>query len=248
MTNQCVQSIEISQELPVENLFNQNVAGLINTHAELMKLPQDPTDPIAPLNTLLNEVGVDTSNDYSMFIMGALGGLGIDVGLSSFGLQTGGALSSGLDFASSLLMDASRNTKNTSTSHKKMGATSMFLKVAKNNAPRRQTVPNTMILKRAMARKKNLTLAHTAKKRAALRKQMAVHMENLKYLAVFKSCGIQHAHKETVQNGQTGEYETHLVAAKDKPHAALSLNGKTYKKPIDVSHIQSARQNLTFAA
>jgi hypothetical protein len=240
---QKVHGIETSNELPVESLFNEALNGFISVHAELSKLPQDPNDVLQPANTMLRDMGVDVDSDYSMLITAALGNLALDAGLESFGMASHKGLSMGMDAASSILMGISDNKQNKTctTSFKK----SAYPKVE----PRSKAIaPNTMMLKQALKAKKTQLIKNTASKRKALKQQLNTHMENIKELMVFKSCGITHVHRITAQNGDTGTYETYLVAAKDKPHLALTTNGKRYERPIDLSSMPPKHHKMGLAA
>ncbi len=237
------QGIETSHELPVEVLYNQALNGFISVHAELSKLPQDPNDILQPANTMLRDLGVDVDSDYSMLITAALGNFAIDAGLESFGMASHTGLSMGLDAASSVLMGIA------DTSNKKSCKTSFTKSVYPKAAARsKAATPNTSMMKNALAAKKTRLVKNTAAKRKMLREQLSTHMENIKELMVFKSCGITHVHRVPVQNGNTGTYETILVAAKDKPFMALTSNGKRYEKPIDVSSMPAPGHKFSFAA
>ncbi len=244
MSVQNIQSIETSAELPVELLYNQSVTGFLQTHAELSKLPQDKNDPLQPAEATLRNLGVEVDNDFSMLVMGAMGHIGMDMGMHALGLPTTGALSTGLDVASSFLMGLAEERSN---NHKadlknglaapKKGATSMFktssFRKAEPKAP--PAAANTAIMKKAMERKQRLALRKSANKRKQLKSVLEKHMENIKELQAFRSCGVKYAHRVTVPNGDTGENESYLVAAKEKPQMALSVKGKTYEKPMDLT-------------
>jgi hypothetical protein len=121
----------------------------------------------------------------------------------------------------------------------KTGATSMF-RISKKKEPEKapKAGPCSFMLRDAMKRKRHLQLKNSENKRKQLKTKMVIHLKNIEELNVFKRCGITHAHRVTVPNSQTGEVETYLVAAKEKPHMALRSDGKTYEKPIDVSMVQ----------
>lgn len=241
MTAQRIGSIETSHELPVESLLNQSIEGFMAVHKELAKLPQDPSDPLLPAEAMLRDMGVDVDNDFSMFLMGGIGHMGVDLGLAAVGMPATGAVANSLDFASGILMgmaeERSKDKKKNEPAAK-AGATSMFRKTVFKRAepPKPKPMqPSTQILRKAMKRKRHLQVKNSQNKRNALKRQMAIHMDNIKELIVFKSCGVKYAHRVTVPNGNTGEVESYLVAAKDKPQMALKSNGKSFEKPIDVS-------------
>lgn len=240
-------SIQTSAELPVENLYNQAINGFIENYHELAKLPQDPNEPLLPLNAMLRDIGVDVDNDASMFILGAIGKFGSDMAFQAMGMATDSALSAGIDIASNMLMEASESAssqkedvKNGIVS-KKSDKASVFMRKptfrrAGQPAPSKQPtslVANTRIMKRALTAKKAQAARIAAPKRKQLRAQMAIHEANIKELLAFKSCGVKYAHRITVPNGNTGEFESYLVAAKDKPELALTDKGRR----IDVSQV-----------
>ncbi|MBU6234569.1 MAG: hypothetical protein KGQ41_01880 [Alphaproteobacteria bacterium] len=241
MTAQRIGGIETSHELPVESLLNQSIEGFMEVHKELSKLPQDPSDPLLPAEAMLRDMGVDVDNDFSMFIMGAMGQVGMDMGMQAMGMATNATAAASLDIASGILMGMSENSKDKNKrkeASSTLGATSMYRTSRFKKADELQkkpAQPTTSFMRDAMKRKRHLQLKASQTKRNALKRQMNTHMENIRELIVFKSCGVKYAHRVSVPNGQTGETETYLVAAKDKPHQALKSNGKSYEKPIDVS-------------
>ncbi|NBX65921.1 MAG: hypothetical protein EBQ96_02890 [Proteobacteria bacterium] len=236
-----INSIETSHELPVEGLFSQEMNAFMDVHKELSKLPQDPKDPLLPAIAMLRDVGVEVDSDFGDIIMGAMGKIGMDMAMDAVGMATQGSVATGIDLASGFLMGLSEARKDDPKYKKDMkaGATSMF-RLSKKKEPEKapKATPSTSILRDAMKRKRHLQLKGSENKRKMLKAKMAIHLKNVEELAVFKRCGVSHAHRVTVPNGQTGETETYMVAAKEKPHMALQSNGKAYEKPIDVSMVQ----------
>lgn len=241
MTAQRNAGIETSQELPVEKLYAEALGGFMHVHAELSKLPQDPTDKLQPANAMLRDIGVEINDDYSMFLMAAMGNIAMDMGLSALGLPVHGALETGLDAASGILMGRrEEERKKTDKLTKKTSATSMFHRASRPKADKplaARQAASTSILRRALLAQKIGKNNTVSKRRAALKAQMQIYMENLKELLVFKSYGVTHVRRVTVPNGDTGEIETYLTDVGHKPHLALTATGKSYKKeqPIDLS-------------
>lgn len=235
-----INSIETSHELPVESLFSQELNSFMEVHKELSKLPQDPKEPMLPALAMLRDVGVDVDSDFSDIVMGVMGKFGMDMALDTVGIATTGATATSLDFATGFLMGISEGRKDDPKykNSAKTGATSMFRLSKREEPAKKPKAPATDIMKRAMQRKRHLQLKGSENKRKLLRKKMAIHLKNVEELAVFKRCGVSHAHRITVPNGQTGEVESYMVAAKEKPQMALRSNGKSYEKPIDVSMVQ----------
>lgn len=243
MQTTSISQIATSPELPVEQLYNDAVQGFKDTHAELMKLPQDPKEPLLPAEAMLRNLGVEVDNDYSFLINGAMGQMGTDVALGAMGLAGGGAISQGIDFASGLLMGYAEERlegteKKNGSKFKKAGATSMFKPVAAKPrvhqpAPK-QPAATTSFFKKAQAKRKDMKIKSAEDRRKKLRSTLDKHMETIKELQAFKSCGVKYARRVTVPNGETGEAETYHVAVGDKPHMALSAKGK----PLDVSMVQ----------
>lgn len=235
-----INSIETSQELPVENLFAQELNAFMDVHKELSKLPQDPKDPLTPALAMLRDVGVGVDSDFGDIIMGAMGKIGMDMAMDVVGMAKEGSVATSIDLASGFLMGLSEQRKDDPKYKKDMkaGATSMFRLSKKEPQKAPKASPSTSILRDAMKRKRHLQLKSSEHKRKQLKKMMEIHLKNVEDLAVFKRSDITHAHRITVPNGQTGETESYMVAAKDKPQMALQCNGKTYEKPIDVSMVQ----------
>lgn len=233
-------AIETSHELPVEGLFAQEMNAFMDVHKELSKLPQDPKEPLLPALAMLRDVGVDVDSDFSEMIMGAMGKVGMDMAMDAVGMATQGSVATSIDLASGFLMGLSEARKDDPKYKKEMrtGATSMFRLSKKEPEKAPKASPSTSMMRDAMKRKRHLQLKSSENKRKQLKAKMVIHLKNIEELAVFKRCGVTHAHRVTVPNGQTGEVESYLVAAKEKPHMALQSNGKAYEKPIDVSMVQ----------
>jgi|GEM_PF-7075041 len=241
MTAQKIQSIETSAELPVENLYNHALTNLIDVHAQLAQLPHDKSDPLEPLDSMLRDLGVDMGTDYSMFMMGAMGNVGLEMGMHAMGMSAGAGMMMGLDAAATMLMEgADSKADKQGAPAMKYGAASKSVFAAKSKfrrasdaAPKKPApIGATSMMKNALTRPGPLKGA--AAKRKGLRKQMEIYKDNIRELAAFKSCGVKYARRVTVPSGNSGETESYLVASMDKPHAALTARGKA----IDVSLCQ----------
>lgn len=239
MTAKKIQSIETSAELPVDQLYNQALLGLQNTHAELSKLPADKNDPLEPLEGIMRDLGVDMGTDYSMFMMGAMGNTGLEMGMSAMGAGVGAGAMMGMDIAMTMLSEKADQKGDvpaiSSTSSKSVFSAAPKFHRANEPAPKKAPAPfATSMMRNALTRPGTATVRHAATKRRGLRKQMEIHKENIRELTAFKSCGVKYARRVTVPNGNTGESESYLVASLDKPKAALTAKGQQ----IDVSMCQ----------
>lgn len=237
MTAKKIQSIETSAELPVEQLYNQAVTGLINTHAELAKLPHDKNDPLQSLEGTMRDLGVDMGTDYSMFLMGAMGNVGLEAGMHALGVTANSSLLMSADIASSMLMDSAdrENSVNAPTASKSVFSIAPKFRRANDLKPKKApTQFATSMMRNALTRPGQATVRHAALKRKNLRRQMETHKDNIRELAAFKSCGVKYARRVTVPNGDTGESESYLVASADKPNVVLTNKGAR----IDVSMCQ----------
>lgn len=241
MTAKKIQSIQSSAELPVDQLYNQALTGLMNTHAELAKLPHDKSDPLEPLEGIMRDLGVDMGTDYSMFLMGAMGNVGLEAGMHALGIAANSGMLMGMDVATSMLMDSADKESRgatpalTGASSKSVFTAATKFRRANDPAPKKAPVHfATSMMRNALTRPGQASMKHAANKRKSLRRQMETHKENIRELHAFKSCGVKYARRVTVPNGATGESESYLVASADKPNVALNNKGAR----IDVSLCQ----------
>ncbi len=261
MTVQRIQSIEVSDEFPVRTMYAQSIAGFEDVHKQLSALPADPNDPLPHAKSMLRDMGVDVDNDYGDLILGVAGKMGMDALLSGIGIAATGPLGMGLDMASGILMGVAMERqshapsidkpedKRDAAAKNRRHATSMF----RNARPlaSRQEAPKqaaTTMMRQAQERKKRLALRRSAHKRLALRKQMAQHMENIRELQAFISCGVDYARRVTVPNGSTGEKESYLVASTARPELALRKNGKQERRPDNAPTLEPQTVTAVFAA
>lgn len=254
-------SIQLGPEESVDKMLATEMACFHKSYDELAKLPADPSEKLDSKNSLLYGAGVDLSSDYSDIIMGAIGKFGfgvdgmMDAAAQKAGFHVGSEAASGgsfdatpstYDFAKNLLFGISEERENGNKLENKKdnkkepgakcGATSMFRTRTFKKANQPKPMPATHMA--AMMRLRRIQIKNAAKKRKEMKAAMDRHLEKIKELMVFVSCGIKSVHVASAHNIETGQTETYLVAAADKPHMALRANGKTFEKPIDVSMIQ----------